>query len=432
MKTRQFASHINHLLHSKLLHNTATLVTGNVVQIAIALATYPLLTRLYSPDDFGLVNVFMSIGGLLILLATAKYEDAILLPSSQNGAVATFQAGFCVTIFVTALCTISITLSPQIANYFNAPALSNWYFLMPVYVFAGALWRLMEKWLLRAKQFGRCARYPGYLSTSNAILKIGLAKVPNFTGALIISAVLSPIVALFGSLGKNIKTTIATLKHFSRRKICAAAKRYHNFPRYSLPRFTVNYLSNSLHIYVLAPFFSLTQIGWLTTAITISLTPINALLGALNNVLFQRTAEKINEKQTIKKFLFGIIGKIMLIVIPLFTALYFVLPELTQWLLGNQWAQAGQYLRYMLPWLTLMFFSSTLGFIPDIFRKQRLFMIIEMLAIAAKFGCLWLGIWQKSFDLALTGYFGIAAIKSLIDTICIWKMINKYELSIKH
>ena len=70
---------LRNLIQSDGIRNFAKLLSANVVAQAIGLLVYPILTRLYAPDDFGLLNLFLSIGGVLVILATAEYQYAIVL-----------------------------------------------------------------------------------------------------------------------------------------------------------------------------------------------------------------------------------------------------------------------------------------------------------------------------------------------------------------
>ncbi len=77
-------NYIRKIVTSELTRNSAKLLSANVVAQAIGLLVYPILTRLYSPEDFGLLNLFLSIGGVLALLSTAEYQYAIVVPKTEN------------------------------------------------------------------------------------------------------------------------------------------------------------------------------------------------------------------------------------------------------------------------------------------------------------------------------------------------------------
>ena len=90
-------------MKSAIVKNTSKLLAANVIAQVVGFAVYPILTRLYSPDDFGALNIFLTIGGIATLFATAEYQNSIMLPKSEKSGVACFHIGFIITLIVTLL-----------------------------------------------------------------------------------------------------------------------------------------------------------------------------------------------------------------------------------------------------------------------------------------------------------------------------------------
>ena len=74
------------LFGSEALRNTGRLFSANVIAQAIGLIIYPLLTRLYSTSDFGLLNLFVSLSGVLVIAGTLEWHNGIVLPKSGKEA----------------------------------------------------------------------------------------------------------------------------------------------------------------------------------------------------------------------------------------------------------------------------------------------------------------------------------------------------------
>ena len=79
---------IRRIVHSALFRNVGKLLSANVLAQVIGILVYPVLTRIYRPEDFALFNLFVSIAGVLTLIATAEYHYAIVLPKSEQHAKA--------------------------------------------------------------------------------------------------------------------------------------------------------------------------------------------------------------------------------------------------------------------------------------------------------------------------------------------------------
>ena len=62
-------------------------MSGNAWAQVINFAAYFLLTRLFSPEDFGIYNIFYSYIEVLIIVSTCKYELAIVLSKSEREAM---------------------------------------------------------------------------------------------------------------------------------------------------------------------------------------------------------------------------------------------------------------------------------------------------------------------------------------------------------
>ena len=78
---------------SEFVRNSAKLLSAGVIAQAIGILIYPILTRIYAPEDFGLLNLFQSIAGVLIILSTAEYQYAILLPKEDAQAKKCLHVG---------------------------------------------------------------------------------------------------------------------------------------------------------------------------------------------------------------------------------------------------------------------------------------------------------------------------------------------------
>ena len=71
---------------SSFAKDVLKLTGGTVVAQAIALGFLPILTRIYSPEDFGILTLYIAISGILVVFATLRFEAAIMLPASDRHA----------------------------------------------------------------------------------------------------------------------------------------------------------------------------------------------------------------------------------------------------------------------------------------------------------------------------------------------------------
>ena len=122
---------------SEFSQNVLTLMTGSTLSQAIPIAISPILTRIYTPEDFGLYAVYLAIITILGTIVSGRYELAIMLPKKDEDAINIFALGLVITICLTVLTTILvITFNDYIVNLSNNQKMKYWIYIIPVAVFA--------------------------------------------------------------------------------------------------------------------------------------------------------------------------------------------------------------------------------------------------------------------------------------------------------
>lgn len=411
---------------SELVRNSAKLLSANVLAQVIGIVVYPVLTRLYTAEDFGLLNLFFSIGGVLAILSTAEYQYAIVLPKDDRKAAAVRLVGAILFCVVTALVFVSVAFSSEIGELFGAPELSRVYAWMPLFVLFSGMWVLLNYTYTREKQFGRISAYQMIQSVVSVGMKIVLGMADWATG-LIVGSVVAPSIALVAVVTYKKRELPYVMLNLSRAELVNAAREYRKFPMYSLPRALVNSLSGNLPAFVLTPVFGLTELGYFGMAMTLAFRPLNTISTSLYQTFYQRTAEAVNARQSIMPFFKKFIGRTLAVAFPCMALLYVILPWLTEWLLGAGWEQTGELIRVMLPWLLLSVLVAPICYISDVFNRQGTSLVFEILFLLARLAGLGVGIWMDSFYVAIVGYAIGGAIVIFCQLMWLMSLVRRYE-----
>ena len=99
-------------IKSEFTRNVLTLMTGTTISLAIPIAISPVLTRIYTPQDFGVFTLYMAITTIIAVLVTGRYELAIMLPKKDENAVDILILSLIISLVVSAM--LSHTSSPPI------------------------------------------------------------------------------------------------------------------------------------------------------------------------------------------------------------------------------------------------------------------------------------------------------------------------------
>lgn len=423
-------SQLHRIISSTNVRNIGKLLSANVVAQVIGLIVYPILTRIYTPEDFGLLNLFLSIGGVLVILSTAEYYYAIVLPEKEHDGASVMGAGVVWLIATVLLITISVLFSEPISHLFKLPALADYYWMMPIYVLIMGAWNLLNYWYIRHKKYNSISRYQISQNLLSAGGKLGLGYAQFLSAGMIYSVVFAPLISLLSSIWNNRSTLRSFFCYFSWKNIRIQARVFKNFPCFVLPKSFVNMLAGQLPILLLTPFFGARSVGFLSIAFLLGYTPIGTITRAIYQVLYQHATERVHHSLPIGHVFKRFFLYASAIIIPVFVGLWFVLPDLTAWLLGTEWRLSGEYIRFMLPWLYVSLLSCSINFLFDIFMKQPLGLFFELLLATFRIAGLGVGIWLHDFSLAILCYSISTALALSIQIVWMMNQVKRYDDSI--
>ena len=423
-----FASEMDivNLIKSSGARNFAKLLSANVLAQVIGLIVYPILTRIYSPEDFGLLNLFLSISGVLTILATAEYYNAIVLPKKESESISIVHVCMILLLLIVGLIGISVCFSYEIASVFKAPQLADYYWIMPILVFVLGGWNILNYWYIRCARYDSVSAYQLSQSILSAGGKLGFGYAGYLSGGMIYSTVLAPALSLCISIFRSRKL-IAKFATFSWSQTIESARKYRNLPFYSLPRSFINMLAGQLPVLLLTPVFGSKYVGWWSMALLLGFIPISVITRSVYQIMYQYTTERVNNHLPIYAYFQRFTLLILTVGIPFFSILCYFMPDLTLLFLGEGWNETGLYLRWMLPWLLCSLLTSSTGFLADIFFKQKLGLGFEILTASLRTIGVILGVVFADFTLSIIGYALGSAIAVAAQYSWLLGLARKYD-----
>lgn len=410
----------------EMYRNIGKLLSANVFAQVLGLLVYPILTRLFAPEDFGLLNLFLSIGGILTLLATSEYQSAVLLPKQEQEAAGVARVALLLMGAWILLIALTIPFSSPIATLFKAPELACCYWLLVPYVAAMGAWAVYNAWLTRRKAFGQISVYQLNQSASGVLTKLLFGWIGWLRSGLIISSVLATFIALATSVLTG-RETFRALWQKSTAKPIELARQYKRFPLFTMPRALVNNLSGNIPALLLTPCFGLNQMGFFAMAMTLAFRPVTMITASIYQVLFEHVAQAVREQQSIWNDLRRRWLQLAAIVLPTMVLLTIAMPWLVRILLGAGWEETAVLIRYMMPWITCVFLIAPLAFLSEVFGKQKLFLAIEIIYLALRIGAMLAGIGLNSFRLAIILMSVVGTIVLLVQLGIYIYLLRRYE-----
>lgn len=354
---------INDIIKSKFIRNIIILVTGTASAQAIAMVFAPIITRLYGPESFGLLGVFLAIVAIVAPIATLTYPIAIILPKSDTDAKILGKLSAYIAIGMTFLFSVLIFLTDELlTNFFILNSISHFLLLIPIAMLFSALQQILQQWLIRKNKFDISAKAAIIHALIFNITTVTIGIFYAFENTLIILATLSNAIYAFIILimAKNkiffqknhIKSTKENKPNIN--SIINIAIFYRDFPIYRSTQDTINGLSQALPILMIGTLFGPSAAGFYTLSKTVMGVPSNIIGKSFSDVFYPHITKAAYSKENLSTliikatFILSIIG-----FIPFATVIIYG-PWLFSFVFGAEWAIAGEYAR----WLSLLFFFN--------------------------------------------------------------------------
>lgn len=361
---------------SEFSRNVLTLMTGTTIAQAIPMAISPILTRIYTPEDFGVFAIYMSMAAIISIMATGRYEMAIMLPKEDEDVkkivklIVMILSSVVLVVFL-----IVFIFNFQISNLFENKEISNWLYFLPLSILLTSLYQVFNYLLIREKNFKRLATNKVIVSTTNATTQLGIGLSVQNAFGLLLGNLLGFIVSIFFIVKSKV---VNRYFNFTNLPIKDVAKEYKNFPKYDVPSVLVNVMANQLPILALGKFFGLGVLGHYSLMYKVLMMPINLLSNTVLDVFKQKATEDYNRDGNCKVIFISTFKRLVLIGFVPFTILGIFAPELFSFVFGEKWRVAGEFAQIMTPMFFINFIVNPLSYTFFIVQKQRMNLIGQM------------------------------------------------------
>ncbi len=396
------------------IRNVVTLMTGTTFAQALMILVAPILTRLYSPEDFGIYALYTSILGIIAVVSCWRYELAIVLPEKDEDAANLLVLSICICFGMAVLTLILVALFRNpLATLFGAPELAPWLWFMPLSLIAAGLFQAFNYWSTRRRQFRRLAIRQITQSTITAATQLGAGVTMNPGPAGLISgSIIGQTVATLRLAYATFKEESSTIRQSSLNSIKREARKYRKFPQYSLPTGLLNTASQQMPGILIPLFFSATVLGHYYLAQRVFSAPMGVIGQAYTQAVYPRMAECFNSGNDLRAYVRQMYGQLFKIVVLPAIVLTIFAPSLFAFIFGEPWRVSGIYLRYLIPWLTIMFIISPSTNVFSILNKQEFVLTYEVVLFLARLGAFIIGgLLLKNFyyTVAIFGLIGLLA-----------------------
>jgi O-antigen/teichoic acid export membrane protein len=355
----------------------AVLSGGSAIGGFLALAATPLITRLYTPSEYGVLGVFASALSLFSVVAALRYDLAMPSAESDNEAAAILVVALVVVAATSFLCGVLVvtgTIARIMPATHHLKAVLTW--SLPLGMAAVGVYAVLSNWMVRRGDFATLGKTKVAQVISMVGCQVGLGVARVGATGLIIGQIAGSSMGIMRLAQRILRSEGRAFSGLRLTRLRATAWKYRRFPMLSGPAVMFDALTGALPLLALASRFGSSSAGVFTIVQRVLLAPLALITTNLAQVIFGDLAvlERANSATMMTVFrrrlwqitLLGLaVTGVMLVVVP------FVLPTI----LGPQWKAATTYFLIILPMMFAGFVSSPFGFAIDVLRRQDLHLL---------------------------------------------------------
>ncbi|WP_434563078.1 oligosaccharide flippase family protein [Pseudomonas sp. R1-6] len=352
----------------------------------ISLGVMLILVRLYSPEELGAFNVWLSFATIMAVLVTGRYELALFSGEANDDSKSIVKLVLLTSIALSILGTLSIAIA---SSFFEQipPIVKSCSLVMAIVVFGMGVNKALLSLLVFQQAFN----------------KLGVARIA-LAAAIAVAQVLAGYFALGVSgliYGQALGVLLATLLVFfwfdrSWLRACwsedignvwGVAYRYRNFPKISLPSSLVNTVASQLPVILIASRFGAEAAGWFALTVKMMGAPVTLLAASVLDVFKEQAARDYRATGSCRSIFLRTFVVLSLLAFPPFLLFWWLGEWAFVFVFGSEWVESGKYAILLIPMFYMRFVVSPLSYTIYIAQKQGMDLIWQLALLAITAGC---------------------------------------------
>jgi len=363
------------------------LAGGNALGQVMQLAAAPILTRLYSPEDFGLLALYMSITYILQVVLTMRYELAINLSENVREAMALVKLCliFVLLFFVVSLISV-VLFGDTLALLFGTPEIAKYLWMVPISLLLLGSFNTFKYWCVREREYSLIGKARLKQVFASLVVQIGGS---SFGPVSLLGGQVANQMMGVNSLGSR-SLRLPEFKSVNLADMRKVLVRYRRFPLYSTFAALFSSFSVRLPTLFFVILFGPAAAGFYAIANRVLKAPSLVFIGAIDDVFLQ-TSAKAHREGNLKQLTLLTYKNSALMTLPWLLPLAIISPELYAFVFGEQWSVSGDFARWLTVMVFFQFVSVPLSPLFVVYEKQTTDLVYQTVILITRALALFIG-----------------------------------------
>lgn len=352
----------------------AVILGGTAGGQLLALLSAPVLTRLYSPADFGIYTIVSAIALTVGASSALRFELAVPLPEDPRDAYSLVTLGL-LSAGATAVGGTAVVAfaGDAVARHFAQPGLMPWLWFVPATAAVLGGYVVLNQLAVRHRRYGAIGRRNLFQSTVSVITQVGTGAAGLRPGGLVLGLGVGQAAGALSLLWGSGLSSEAAREGRRPQRLINALSRYRRFPLVSSPSGLLNVMGLQVPILLIAYYYGGEVAGWLGLSQRVLALPV-ALIGAaaaqvyLGELVGTSRGGAGEPMALFRKASWRLAG----IGVTIALVLLFAGPWLFGFAFGPQWVVSGRYAQALSIALAAQIVASPLSQTLNAFERQYL------------------------------------------------------------
>ena len=372
---------LRRLAQSRFFRGVVAIAGGTAVAQAVGVLLSPIITRLYTPEAMGLWGLFVSFLGVAAVVATLRYEVAIVAAASEEDALALTRSGLVLGIFtgLFSALILEVMRKNDVLGYGHLPP---WVSLLAFPAVVAFAWgKVLRYYSVRKGTFGLVGRFTVVQGVARPLAQVFFFPLGGV--GLLLGESLGRFLGLTSFIIILPKISPGVLYGLSPIRVLL---RYKSYPLTMVPSGLLDTLALMAPIPVFTSLFGAGIGGNLALAQRVAALPVSLIGAAVGDVFYGEVAGLAREKpQSLRPFLIMTMLKLLSVALPIGLFLRYIAPQLTIWVFGDAWEATGKMLAALAPWMVAQLAVSPVS--RAVFISRHLWIkVIYDVAFLASYG----------------------------------------------
>ena len=406
-------------LNNHFIRAVSVLTAGTAAAQVITILALPLLTRIYTPDDFGMLAVFAALLSVLSVVACLRYEVAIpTAKKKEDGFGLLVLALICCFVFSLLVGFGIIFFSGDLAGLLKRPGLDSLLWLLPIGVVLGGSYNALQFWATREKAFRLIAR----TRLEQSVSSVGVQFLMGFIGfgavGLVVGQIINSGAGLFGLLRRTVFNG-EKIGSINAVRLSAIARDYIKYPKYSMMEALTNTAAIHLPILVIAVVTTGSELGFLMLAMRVMQAPMSLIGNSISQVYFANALVEY-QNNNLSVFTKNIVKNLVKVGVGPLLVAGIISPYLFVYIFGEEWGRAGILVAWMTPWFILQFVASPISTALHVTGHQKAAMYTQIVSLILRLLFVMFGyfIFSGLYIIEFYAVSGLAAYTCYLAVIC--------------